>query len=105
MKFRESFQVFRSDSHGAEEGGRPGTVSYFRIPGVKERQSTTTLSNVAGDQQQAEPKGTPKKKAMQDFLQKTGASLKATGAKLERRIPRKKSKVVRSATTSSNDTD
>lgn len=39
-------------------------------------------------------KNTPSRKAMQDFLQKTGANLKATGAKLERRIPRRKSKVV-----------
>lgn len=50
-------------------------------------------------------KNTPSRKAMQDFLQKTsanikatsaktGANIKATSAKLERRIPRRKSKVV-----------
>jgi hypothetical protein len=39
-------------------------------------------------------KTTPSRKAMQEFLQKTGANLKATGAKLEIRIPRRKSKVV-----------
>lgn len=40
-------------------------------------------------------KNTPTRKAMQGFLQKTGANLKATGAKLEKRIPRRtKSKVV-----------
>lgn len=106
MKFRESFQVFRSDSR--EDGGRPSTASYFKFPGIKEKQSVTTLSNGTEDKQpqeqppqQAGAKNTPTRKAMQDFLQKTGASLKSTGAtlrakgaKFEKRIPRKKAKVV-----------
>lgn len=40
-------------------------------------------------------KNTPSKKAMQDFLQKTQANIKAKGAKLEIRIPKRRSKVVR----------
>ena len=65
-----------------------------------EKQSKASLSNGAIEQKH-ETKDTPTKKAMQDFLQKTGlsiratgANLRATGAKLERRIPRRKSKVV-----------
>lgn len=109
MKFRESFQVFRSDSR--EDSGRPST-GYFKFPHVREKQSVTTLSNGAEEDgkvaEESQPqsggvKSTPTKKAMQDFLHKTGASLKSTGAslkakgaKFEKRIPRKKTKVVSS---------
>ncbi|KAK5175259.1 uncharacterized protein LTR77_000396 [Saxophila tyrrhenica] len=99
MKFRQSFQVFRNDSR--EEGGRPTTAAYNKI-GVRETQSTAALSNGADEKQQTEAQAPPTKNAMQDFLQKTGAGLRATGAnlkarsaKLERRIPRKRSKVVK----------
>ena len=104
MRFRESFQVFRSESR--EEDGRPATAAYSRL-GLRGKQSKNDLNDNdnantnANEQQPTEAKGTPTKKAMQDFLQKTGAGLRATGAslkarsaKLERRIPRKKSKVV-----------
>jgi hypothetical protein len=105
MKFRESFQVFRGDSR--EESGRPSTASYFKFPGVKEKQSVTTLrdgtesNDFPRPEQETGTKGTPTKKAMQDFWRKTGAGLKSTGAslraksaKFEKRIPRKKTKVV-----------
>lgn len=41
-----------------------------------------------------EAKNTPTRIAMQEFLQKTGANIKSTGAKLERRIPRRKSQKI-----------
>jgi hypothetical protein len=103
MKFRSSIHVFRTDSKDLES--RPGTAMTFKFPGVREKQSTTTLTNGENNEQQGpqSPKAS-RKKVMQDFLHKTGAGLKATGAsikasgaKLERRIPRKRSKVERSS--------
>jgi hypothetical protein len=101
MKFRSSLQVFRSDNTKEDgDGARPATATYFRIPGTR---SMSKLPNELDEQPQtptnAKTKGTPAK-AMQGFLQRTGAGLKATGAnlkargaKLERRIPRKRAKV------------
>lgn len=102
-KFRSSFQVSRPPR---EDGERPSTAMHFKFPSLLEKQSKASLVNGASEAKEEAPrehaKTTPTKKAMQDFLQKTGdnlratgANLKATSARLERRIPRRKSNVVR----------
>ena len=90
MKFRTSFQVSRQPT---EDGARPRTASHFKMHSLFEKPSKASLANGPNEHKE-EPKNTPTRKAMQEFLQKTGANLKATGAKLERRVPRRKSKVV-----------
>ena len=122
MKFRTSFQVPRESK---EDSGRPTTGTYFKMPTLRESRSKATLSNGATEgerdsnatlsngatEDKEEVRSPPKSKAMQDFLQKTGASIRKTGtnlkaqgaslkaqsAKLERRIPRRKTKVVSAA--------
>ncbi len=100
MKFRSSLQVFRSDSK--QDAKSRNTAAYSRILGAG---STSNVDNVANEKPTAlppirqDPKSTPTRKAMQDFLQKTGAGLRATGASLKaksaKRVPRRKSKVAR----------
>ncbi|KAK3687042.1 hypothetical protein LTR37_019204 [Vermiconidia calcicola] len=68
------------------------------MPEVQEKQSRAVLGTDA-TQPKDLAKGTPRKRTMQDFLQKTGANLRATGASIKARgalrIPRKKAKVVK----------
>ena len=109
---------------GEKDGARPGTSRHFKMPSLLEKPSWANLNAASrqkanvpkyelsnGSVQkkagapngslpnlatfpEEEAKNTPTRKAMQDFLQKTGANIKSTGAKLERRIPRRKSQRV-----------
>ena len=97
MKFRSSFQISRSPK---EDGPRPSTSRHFKMPSLLEKQSKASLSNGV-EEPKEDTKGTPTKKAMQEFFQKThaslrakGSNLKASGSKLEKRIPGRKTKVV-----------
>ena len=106
-RFRSSFQL-RKEPH--EDGTNPMDGLPYNSPlGLRAKQSRATLGAGATLERREDSPSTPRNKAMQDFFQKTGASLRRTSTSLkaqgasfrarsaklgEKRIPRRKTKVV-----------
>lgn len=96
LKYRTSFQVGREPKAGGEVEGRPSTALPSRIAMLREKPSRPSISSHGNhDGSPVELKetyatrGLSRKASVMNMIHKTGASLRATGSKLEQRIPRK----------------
>ena len=73
-------------------GAKQTNGGAFKMPALREQKSRVSLSDGVFDRKDEESQAVSKKSSMRDFFQKTGASIRATGAKLTHR----KSKVAMS---------